>query len=290
MHATPKEALAQRACDNCGTIVSDRYCTRCGQDSHVSLTVRHFVEEAVEGITHFDSTFWRTFLALLFLPGLVTERYLSGQRRTYGPPVRTYLVVSIVYFLLVAWATSLHVPTAEPSEQQMSAQDCAEFATRMRWLERFAPDIEGSCMRAQRDHGEALTGAMSGLLPKVMFLVLPLVALVQYWIQRRRRPLYVENLIFVLHFQTFYFLAGLLSLLIGIGTAAMFGSAAQSVTSWLGLAVFAWAGVYLFIAIRRVYQRSAFGAVMSILALAVAYTVFWALGTAAAGLYALLHA
>ena len=47
----------------------------------------------------------------------------------------------------------------------------------MRWLERFTPDLEGSCLRAHRDQGRAVSGAMTGLLPKVMFLVLPLVAL-----------------------------------------------------------------------------------------------------------------
>jgi hypothetical protein len=249
------------------------------------------MEEAIEGITHFDSTFWRTFVALLFRPGLVTERYLSGRRRAYGPPVRTYLVVSIVYFLLLSFATSMHVNDAGPSSQEMGPQDCAEFAAHMSWLQRFDSDLEGSCLRAQRDHGEALTDAMSGLLPKVMFIVLPLVALVQYWMHRRRRPLYVENLIFILHFQSFFYLAGSVSLLIGITTAAALGSpAAQSVSNWLGLALFVWSAIYLFIAIRRVYHTGVFNAVMSVLALAIAYTIFWALGTAAAGLYALLSA
>jgi hypothetical protein len=37
--------------------------------------------------------------------------------------------------------------------------------------------------------------------------VLPLVALVQFWIYRRQRPFYLENLVFVLHFQSFYYMA-----------------------------------------------------------------------------------
>jgi hypothetical protein len=289
MTATPKEAFSQGACDNCGTVLTGRYCARCGQDSHVSFKLRHFLEEAVEGITHFDSTFWRTFLALLFLPGVVTERYLSGQRRLYGPPVRTYLVVSIVYFVLLSFATSWEVSGVGPTEQEVGPQDCAEFAARMGWLQRFSTDLEGSCLRAQRDHGAALTGAMSGVLPKVMFVVLPLVALVQYWVHRRRRPLYVENLIFVLHFQSFFYLAASLFLLISIAVTAVSEPMGRSLSNGLGLALFLWSAVYLFVAIRRVYATRTFATAMSILALTLAYTIFWAFGVMGASLYALLH-
>jgi hypothetical protein len=41
---------------------------------------------------------------------------------------------------------------------------------------------------------------------------------------------------------------------------------------------------------RRVYGVGAFKAVMSILALALAYMMFWAIGVSIAGIYALLQA
>jgi hypothetical protein len=68
-----------KSCANCAAILSDRYCARCGQDSHATRTVGHFLGEFVEGITHFDSTFWRTFLLLLFRPGSTGSIAASGR-------------------------------------------------------------------------------------------------------------------------------------------------------------------------------------------------------------------
>ncbi len=93
-------AISPTTCENCGTNLADRYCAHCGQDAHVSLSIRHFVGEFVEGMFHFDSTFWRTFLPLLFRPGFLTEQYLNGKRKSYAPPLRSYLVLSLIYFAL----------------------------------------------------------------------------------------------------------------------------------------------------------------------------------------------
>ena len=270
------------ACANCGATLVGRYCALCGQDSRAALTVRHFVAELVEGLTHFDSSFWRTFLPLLFKPGELTERYLGGKRRSYMPPVRTYLVLSIVYFLLLSAAGTQQVRSVKPNGSEFGPQDCAEFAASVQWLRRWIPDPEAACRRAQRDEGRALANAMNGLVPKVMFLVLPLVALVQYWMYRRRRPWYVEHLVFVLHFQSFFYLAGSFALLVVL--------AAPGIKGWLDLALYLWAAIYLFLATRRVYDAGRIQAALSILVLAIAYTVFWAIGASIAGLYAFLRA
>jgi hypothetical protein len=122
----------------------------------------------------------------------------------------------------------------------------------------------------------------------VMFVVLPLVALVQFWIYRRQRPLYLENLVFVLHFQSFYYLVSALALLVAGGSALV--GAKDAVGQALEMIVYAWSVVYLFIAERRVYRASTLKIVFGLLALAVSYTIFWALGVSVAGMYAFLRA
>jgi hypothetical protein len=123
-----------------------------------------------------------------------------------------------------------------------------------------------------------------------MFFVLPLVALVQHWMYRRRRPLYVQNLIFVLHFQSFFFLAGALLLLVALAGAPLFRTTAEELAGSLDLVLYAWSAVYLFIADRRVYQAGAFEAIVSIFGLAVAYMLLWAIAVSVAGMYVMLHA
>jgi uncharacterized protein DUF3667 len=274
-------------CANCGASLADRYCGRCGQDSHASLSFGHFVHEALEGLFHVDSKFWLTLRILLTRPGLLTEQYLGGKRHSYSPPFRSYLVISIVYFVLASiFSGPTHV--MGPSGRELTAADCAEMAAHPGWALSFVPDLESKCVRALGNGARAFTGVLQNLLPKVMFVVLPLVALVQFGIYRRQRPLYLENLVFVLHFQSFYYLVSALALLLGaVGALA---AAKDAVSQTLELVVYAWSVVYLFIAERRVYHASTSKIVLGLLALAVSYTIFWALGVSVAGVYAFLHA
>ena len=171
----------------------------------------------------------------------------------------------------------------------MQASDCAQIAANPGWLLRLVPDLEGSCLRALSNDRRALTQVMENLLPKVMFVVLPLVALVQFWIYRRQRPMYLENLVFVLHFQSFFYLASTAALLLAAAITAFAGAGAM-IGELLGFAIYAWSVVYLFIAMRRVYRASTLKIILGLAALAVSYMVFYALGVAVAGTYAFLRA
>jgi hypothetical protein len=122
-----------------------------------------------------------------------------------------------------------------------------------------------------------------------MFIVLPLVALVQFWIYRRQRPMYLENLVFVLHFQSFYYLVSTLALLLAAGIAALVGAGAR-IGEFFEFAIYVWSIVYLFVAMRRVYRASTLRIVLALAALAVSYMAFYALGVSVAGLYAFLRA
>ncbi|HKQ14368.1 MAG TPA: DUF3667 domain-containing protein [Steroidobacteraceae bacterium] len=275
-------------CANCGASLADRYCGRCGQDSHASLSFGDFVHELLEGLFHVDSKFWLTLRTLLARPGLLTEQYLAGKRLTYSPPFRSYLVISIVYFVLASLLAPSGSRVLGENGQELTAADCAKMAAHPGWALRFVPDIAGSCERALSNNARALTSAMENLLPKVMFVVLPLVALVQFWIFRRQRPMYLENLVFVLHFQSFYYLASVLALLVA-GVSALAG-AKDAVSQALELVVYAWSIVYLFIAERRVYRASALKIVLGLLAVTVSYIIFYSLGVSVAGMYAFLRA
>lgn len=275
-------------CANCGAALADRYCGRCGQDSHLSLSLGHFLHELAEGLFHVDSKFWRTLLTLLTRPGLLTEQYLGGKRQSYSPPFRSYLVISIVYFV---FASVLAPPSRVmgPTGQEMTVADCTRMADKPGWLLRLVPDLEGSCVRALGNHGQTLNATMENLLPKVMFVVLPLVALAQFWVYRRQRPLYLENLVFVLHFQSFYYLASTFALLLAAGITALAGAGAK-VGELFDFVIYVWSVVYLFMAIRRVYRASIVKTVLGLAALAVSYIVFYALAVSVAGTYAFLRA
>jgi len=106
------------ACANCHYAFRagepDEFCPRCGQQNHpVIIGFGHVVEELLEGVFHFDGKVFRTAGLLLFKPGELTRRYLAGQRVPYVPPLRLYVFLSFVYFLLLSVDTAHQVSKVE---------------------------------------------------------------------------------------------------------------------------------------------------------------------------------
>ncbi len=131
---TAAAAPAVPRCDNCGASVAGRYCGNCGQRLEPPLhTLGHFLMVAFEDVTHADSRLWRTLWALFFKPGFLTREFLDGRRARYLPPVRLYLVISLVFF--VWFATLAKTPdaahmTAEQRNAIAQARAAAEKARR----------------------------------------------------------------------------------------------------------------------------------------------------------------
>ncbi|GAB3389994.1 DUF3667 domain-containing protein [Lysobacter fragariae] len=87
-------------CENCGTRLQGHYCHACGQSVH--SPTRHFghaLEEVFESFWHLDGRVFRTLRDLL-APGRVALNYLAGQRVRYLPPVRLFLILSVLTFFV----------------------------------------------------------------------------------------------------------------------------------------------------------------------------------------------
>ena len=99
-------------CLNCGAAVRGRYCTDCGQvtDTHVP-TLAEVLGDALTSIFNLDSRLWRTLGALFFAPGRLTQDFLEGKRARYVPPLRLYLVLSVLLFLLASLAPDVDTDT-----------------------------------------------------------------------------------------------------------------------------------------------------------------------------------
>lgn len=88
-------------CLNCGTTLSGQYCGNCGQRARTKLiSIWQLLREAFGDLLELDSRLWRTLILLAVRPGKLTRDYLEGQRARFMPPFRTYLVLSIVFFLV----------------------------------------------------------------------------------------------------------------------------------------------------------------------------------------------
>ncbi|NNU33074.1 DUF3667 domain-containing protein [Mucilaginibacter sp. S1162] len=59
------------------------------------------MNHAISDYFHFDHQFFHTLKPLLFKPGKLTNEYMAGKRVQYLHPVKMYIFISLVYFLLL---------------------------------------------------------------------------------------------------------------------------------------------------------------------------------------------
>jgi hypothetical protein len=87
-------------CANCKAELVGSYCSRCGQSAHVHRSLWHMIEEVLHGLLHFDTKSWRTIPLLIARPGLLTRRYIEGQRVRYVSPLALFLFCTFMMFFV----------------------------------------------------------------------------------------------------------------------------------------------------------------------------------------------
>jgi len=97
---------AHGACRNCGTALQGRFCRACGQPAHIHRSLLHLGEELLHGLFHFDAKGWRTLPLLVARPGLLTRRYVEGQRMRYVSPLALFLFTVFLMFFAASLTPS----------------------------------------------------------------------------------------------------------------------------------------------------------------------------------------
>jgi hypothetical protein len=261
-------------CENCGADLNGRFCAACGQRVEPPVhSLWHFVMVATEDLTHADSRLWRTLAALLFKPGYLTREFLHGRRASYLPPVRLYLVLSVLFFLYAALGhshlraveistnehgapKSVHVTplkdalgASKPGEsaEQRNQRECAMIDYEGPWQARLVPAIRDACLKIRADNGRSLQEAYLHNLPRAMFVFLPLLAgmmMLMYWWPRHY---YVEHLLLLVHNHAFVFLL----LMLGWVLIALVPFA----KGWVSFAMTIYIPWYVFRSMRVVYAQ-----------------------------------
>ena len=91
-----------RQCENCEIPLQGPFCHQCGQPE--KTPIRDLVSlstDAFDYLFDVDSRVWRTLTSLFFAPGKLTEAYLRGKRMSFVRPLRIYLVISALLFIVV---------------------------------------------------------------------------------------------------------------------------------------------------------------------------------------------
>jgi Protein of unknown function (DUF3667) len=266
----PAVAPTPRACLDCGTPLTGKFCSACGQKEEPLR--RGLKDLALEFFQHplIDTKLWRSLVPLLLRPGALTEEYLAGRRTRYVRPLKLYLTVSVTFFALLAVLKpdgALEVKVGDPAainkveEARASAPPPEPRApSKVPWIRWFeerlkakTADLEGP----QRETAaRSLNTRLTGLLPKMIFVFLPIAAVLfkLFW----RERYFVEHLIFSLHLHAYTFAAGML---LFPGWKPVTG------------VFLVWSSVYSVLAFKRVYRDGWVKTLAKLTGLTLVYTV-----------------
>jgi len=92
-------------CQNCESEheIGFEFCPHCGQKTEEDLTVGVLFYNTIANYFSFDARFFRSFIPLVFKPGVLAKRFVSGKRLMYLHPAQMYLFISVVFFFLYSF-------------------------------------------------------------------------------------------------------------------------------------------------------------------------------------------
>ncbi|RYE01953.1 MAG: DUF3667 domain-containing protein [Sphingobacteriales bacterium] len=186
-------------CPSCGVPFAGKYCAACGekQVAHHDFTLGHFVEESVEGFTHFDNKLFRSLKLLLFRPGALTRNFEEGRRLRFMKPMQLFIICNVLLFLIVGGSNAFSIRLG----QFMIPNGHGISNTRAHLLETF-----GS-VAAVNAHTDVFAEKMAGQSKAFIFLFIPFFALLCALLFLRRRKPIGLHLVFAAHYFSFLLLA-----------------------------------------------------------------------------------
>jgi hypothetical protein len=218
-----------KECQNCGYRDRGNFCSNCGQSfAALNRPLKDIMAE-VGDIVNLDSRIIRSIFPFLFKPGFLTREYLAGKRKKYMSPFRLYLLMSLLFFFL-AQSTSKKITEAGDNWLQIK-KDTTDAVIRddslaIELLKNdsiFMADIDSTStnksIRKAKRRKRLREGAIDALTNKtiflqnfyrtisyVLFLLMPVFALLLKLLYVRRRVFYIEHLMFSINMHSFMLL------------------------------------------------------------------------------------
>lgn len=274
-------------CLNCNHPLqpNDQFCAHCGQKTKTRrLVFWAGLSDFFINAFSFDSKVFNSLKPLLLKPGLITQQYNAGMQARFVPPLRMYLTITLIFFLVEALVEKVNEQqpweaygkeqksnspfdvqevdsTDNPMTLNLGAGDFSGWGDWIRKHPGMSPELAldslgepvtfwNKFMYAQiykiaRFEREEFNDYLESKTQLLIFLFLPLIALVLKWVYFRHDIYYFEHLVFALHIQSVFFI------LLTLQTLFDFVAGTES----LLFIIMAFA-LYLLLALKRVYDQS----------------------------------
>jgi hypothetical protein len=329
-------------CLNCGTDLQGKFCHNCGQENlQIKESFGHMLNHAVSDYFHFDHQFFHTLKPLLMKPGKLTVEYMNGRRAQYLHPVKMYIFISLVFFVLLFKSNHEIVKinngkkgvkneianevkkninndnSLSDAEKKKLTGQVNKLASSDKTVAIVKKDVPGKMSNAKNDirsDDEDSTLAQYNLnqkklpanerdgfwqrlytekklvytekygkekamehyledlrhnIPKMMFVLLPLFAVILRLAFWKNKKYYVEHLIYAIHLHCFIFLFYTIILLIQM----LLPKTWSTLDEWLTTGLWIYTIYYIYRSLRVVYQRTRWRTISKMFGMSIMYWV-----------------
>jgi len=244
-------------CPSCGRKTPGKFCGSCGEKQicDEDYSIRHYLKEIILALTPLQSKLMRTLWLVASKPGFLSCEYFHGRRVRYTKPLQLFLFLNVVYYFSITLfsATTFTTP----------------LATQLHMNNYYPAYASGEVdHKLQKEHIsyaalEAKYNEKTSVLSKTLiFLLIPIFALLFYGLFFKKRKYFVEHLVVATHFWCFnLILLGVVLPIISLAliwmSKAVHASAAYVTDDGIATAVLQICfGIYLFVMLRKAFDAS----------------------------------
>ncbi|HEX7832445.1 MAG TPA: DUF3667 domain-containing protein [Thermoanaerobaculia bacterium] len=228
------------------------------------------MHEATHEFLHLDGKILNTVKLLVLKPGQLTLDFIAGRRARYITPLRLYLTFSVLFFALTAL-----VPGARQSIVRVSEQKEPKAAVTL------GGSGENGAVRPEDEKlADEIGESILHNLPRAMFALMPIFALLTWAMYRRDQRFYIAHLYYSVHFHAFTFLV--------LSAATVCGIAGRP-GKMIGSAIFLTTIPWHYFGLRRMFGNSWGKTIAKGTAVAIAYWLLIAAAMLGITLWSIRH-
>lgn len=258
-----RSTQAEISCPNCGFSVVGTFCADCGerQPSQRDVSVRGLVRDAFHEVTSIDGRLWKSLVALLTKPGLLTREWFEGRRSRYVKPFSLFVILNVAFFFIQP-----HTRLLSYKYQNYVYGHNAAARRHVVLIEKRRVTIGDTPAQFEVRFNAALQDQKKSLL----VFCIPVLAIALSALYAGRRRFFAEHLVFSVHAYAFFlvFFAAMVPFVGGVLRALSAAGMPSDYLLWLntddgfGVMLSVVMGPYLFLALRRVYGDGRIAAVL----------------------------
>ncbi len=253
-------------CKNCQHELPETFCPACGEkrfDKH-QLTIKHFAEETLEGLIHFDTKFLRTLKTLFAKPGQLASDFVEGLQTRYMKPIAFFVVINLLFFMVMVFN-----PYSLALNNYIKFKPFINYGTQQAVAKKIA-DLHVS----EKLYTSVFNTKIKSESKAYIFIFIPIYGLICSLLFITYKRMLVEHLIFALHFVAFILCLFFLQIYLIIYPLNIIfnGTHQDDIESLMGIVISASAAIYFFFAARRFYRSGILWSALT--ALIIGYTFF----------------